>query len=674
MPDNKELINWGNLQDVAAESKKHTEKRIQESGAAAKVEIDKVNAKAEKAQSDIDNYKTESNNKFASKTELAATNKNISQNATDIQAANTRIDQIIALPEGSTALDAEVIDIRLGADGKTYPSAGGAVRGQVADLKNDLSVFSTNTVNELYFEKFANLFDKNSAVLDKTPKSGTGQTMYDFSDTTGGFSSEIYKVKQGDKLTFSTAWISVYYYDTSGNYLSRANGNTISYIVPSDAAFMRFGVNQRNQIYFDNLVFTINRDLPEKPIKFHGESVMDACDRIRNYVEKKSPNLFDKNSIEYGKSYRRETGSSSINSTETSEKTFISTQLWAVSEGDVIRVNRGWGTYLYYDENGLYIKSRSDNDREFVIPSGVSYMRFHYGNMTDHMEDDFMMTINEQMPVKYTQYGYISEVAKLDDRLSKVESAIVPPNTDKAILILNFDQNLIEDDNRIAIMDQYGWKPSFVGGITPEITKEMLAKGWDLTSYWATSNVPMDSQLSENSDSALNACKLYVKTALDNYENSGFYNPTAWMCRQGKYGPTLGKALQFYGYKIVRTGHAGAFSRTLNVDFTETNVNGIYSNNIEGVKSAIDTAVSNKTAVGVFTHYVVDSISEDRGYDCLKSVYVELMEYIKSLESQGKLVVMNYREFYASQYPDQSHDNDYNRIIKRMNFIEGSRQ
>lgn len=162
MPDNKELINWGNLQEFAEESKKYSDKKAAESTAASQAEINKVNAKAEKAQSDIDSYKTESNTKFALKTELAATNENVSQNASDIQTANERIDQIISLPEGSTALDAEVIDIRIGADKKKYNTAGEAVRGQISDLKSDLKKIDSSLIDY----NFCNLLLTGNKVTD----------------------------------------------------------------------------------------------------------------------------------------------------------------------------------------------------------------------------------------------------------------------------------------------------------------------------------------------------------------------------------------------------------------------------------------------------------------------------------------------------------------------------
>lgn len=60
--------------------------------------------------------------------------------AQDVAALSARVDNIARLPEGSTSADAELIDIRVAADGTVYSSAGAAVRAQINQVDDRLDL------------------------------------------------------------------------------------------------------------------------------------------------------------------------------------------------------------------------------------------------------------------------------------------------------------------------------------------------------------------------------------------------------------------------------------------------------------------------------------------------------------------------------------------------------
>ena len=223
----------------------------------------------------------------------------------DIATQTARIDNIVALPEGSTTGDAELMDIRVKADGTTASSAGDAVRDQVENLQTGIDLehdnfgryLSDDTIDLIdrsdpdyvagkgYSGTTGNIVDDLHYYLTNYIKITSADNVYaDITGERGTFSFFDYAAGQG---TFKVA-----VFDSEKNWIKTVNLEVTPYPTP----WVKFGVNGFirlmsmtgivTRVYTDNYAM-INSDYISK----------EAF--LRDYISNDYVNLMNKKDPDY---------------------------------------------------------------------------------------------------------------------------------------------------------------------------------------------------------------------------------------------------------------------------------------------------------------------------------------------------------------------------------------
>lgn len=324
---------------------------------------------------DIENVKTNINNLDSSKVEKVELQKESTYIKQEIDTERKRIDNLVK-PESSTD-NTETTDIRVGADGTTYDSAGTAVRQQF------------NKLNYVLEEISPNYYPKN-ITGDLVFEEGYYDPIQNKAVSSTDYKHAVIRATKGDIFIINgkSCWV-------GRLYSLVKNGTTLSYF-PSDGNNIQYWgekleIKESCDLYFNIEVASYNDVILYKMSKSSNIEIKDGIESI-NII----------NNEKWNSGQLRTNYGSSLSTKEGNFK-YIN-YVVECKDGDIVSAKYRYYSLMFYDEYFRLIEQFITTPNcSKAVPEGTKYVGIYVGN--DDKQEDQIITINNSIPSYFVPYG-----------------------------------------------------------------------------------------------------------------------------------------------------------------------------------------------------------------------------------------------------------------------------